>query len=617
MRKLSLFLSLLCLTLIATFAQAYTRTKGIEIQDDPAAITIVFINGIQNTPEDAASSSDELIRSLKSNGLPERKYNVTHLYNRANGFLGDDSELLDQAIISNAFLVEAGSDRGRYYKLLGQFYNEQSQKLGNLFGSRRRVVALAADYKRQVKEILRTSTSIILVTHSQGNFYAEAAYAMLQADGDEALLGKIRVVGVASVAATSPNGKYITHSEDMAVRDQGRQTALLSNYRPLPPNETGCEILDQCGDKVLWLLYDKMAHSFAEIYLNIDIKSQASGISFPKIIFNHISSALVELEHKSDIQPTGYNIADIGNVLPIAINDGGLIIARCDNFNKACYRLPGEEIWRRWDQFIGENSIVHSVNNNGQVVGQVGNKSFVSWSPGGNPLYLNFGPTTLPDGPNEPMSISNAGMIAGNAYRPDATEHAYLFRGGAVQDLGTLEGRSFSLASSVNDGGAVVGYSYTPGGILSPFIALSSETAPREISQVAGEGAAAIDINLKGQVVGITGFGRGTDIYHGFVYFRDPQTGVESLERIKDPLRPSAFVNVTGINDSGVIVGTITTGAFVHQNGEMRDLNLLIPQPSQWRMLGEARAINNVGQIVGTGILHTGETRAYLLTPIQ
>ena len=56
-------------------------------------------------------------------------------------------------------------------------------------------------------------------------------------------------------------------------------------------------------------------------------------------------------------------------------------------------------------------------------------------------------------------------------------------------------------------------------------------------------------------------------------------------------------------------------GAFVYSGGKMQDLNRLIPRGSGWT-LGDARAINDKGQIVGDG-QHDGKQRAFLLTPIR
>ena len=76
------------------------------------------------------------------------------------------------------------------------------------------------------------------------------------------------------------------------------------------------------------------------------------------------------------------------------------------------------------------------------------------------------------------------------------------------------------------------------------------------------------------------------------------------------------------INDSGQVVGdAYTTGnaaddAFLFTNGTMTDLNSLIDPSSGW-YLWHANAINDNGEIVGTGTNPSGQTDAFLLTPVS
>jgi probable HAF family extracellular repeat protein len=79
-----------------------------------------------------------------------------------------------------------------------------------------------------------------------------------------------------------------------------------------------------------------------------------------------------------------------------------------------------------------------------------------------------------------------------------------------------------------------------------------------------------------------------------------------------------SFSGADGINNSGQVVGYSYTASgqnhgFLWQDGTMSDLNDLIPAGSGWTLY-VAWAINNAGQIVGTGSLN-GQTHAFLLTP--
>jgi len=72
-----------------------------------------------------------------------------------------------------------------------------------------------------------------------------------------------------------------------------------------------------------------------------------------------------------------------------------------------------------------------------------------------------------------------------------------------------------------------------------------------------------------------------------------------------------------GINDSGAVVGyAFKAGnvqhAFLYTSGAMLDLNTLLPTGSGWSVLTTARAINDHGQIVGTGT-YNGQTMAFLM----
>ncbi len=70
-----------------------------------------------------------------------------------------------------------------------------------------------------------------------------------------------------------------------------------------------------------------------------------------------------------------------------------------------------------------------------------------------------------------------------------------------------------------------------------------------------------------------------------------------------------------GINDDGVVVGFGNAGTFIWKESYgMLDLQSLLDDSGTGWDLQQARAINDLGQIVGYGITN-GQSRAFLLTP--
>ena len=95
---------------------------------------------------------------------------------------------------------------------------------------------------------------------------------------------------------------------------------------------------------------------------------------------------------------------------------------------------------------------------------------------------------------------------------------------------------------------------------------------------------------------------------------RDSETGTQDLGTLGGD-----FSVGNGINEPGRVTGWSTTadgfgGAFLWDPvAGMLNLNDLIAPGSGW-ILGQGLAINDVGQITGSGTIG-GETHAFLLTP--
>ena len=171
----------------------------------------------------------------------------------------------------------------------------------------------------------------------------------------------------------------------------------------------------------------------------------------------------------------------------------------------------------------------------------------------------------------EPLAINNSGQVVGTNFTASGSsviKHAFIWSSGSTQDLGTLGGAN-SWGMAINNSGQVTGYSVTSAATEDAF--LWSAGAMQDLGTLSGGSRSfGVDVNDNGQVVG---YGPTTDNSWG-------------------------------------------ASAFVYTGGAMQDLNNLIA-PGSGLHLQQALAVNDSGQIVGWGINSSGQTNAFLLTPVH
>ena len=213
-------------------------------------------------------------------------------------------------------------------------------------------------------------------------------------------------------------------------------------------------------------------------------------------------------------------------------------------------------------------------------------------------------------------AINSWGQVAGASLTVDGDIRGVVWDGiGGIQEVGTLGG-DYSEAFAINDDGHVVGRAGFFG-VEAPSQAFiwDSTSGIRPMGPLYGpSGSTAYGINGAGCSAGAFRTGGGI---HAFRW-----TETAGMEDLGGPAGQFGdWGEATDINDSGLVVGwsklsDVDFRALLWDgDGQMSDLNDLLDESGAGWALTSAQAINNLGQIAGTGF-YDGQTRAFMLNPV-
>lgn len=199
---------------------------------------------------------------------------------------------------------------------------------------------------------------------------------------------------------------------------------------------------------------------------------------------------------------------------------------------------------------------------------------------------------------------------------------------GEVNQLAPLKGDTVAFGFGINDRGQAVGSSglcsntalppFTNGPLAAHAVLWEKNGTPRDLGSLVRGGSIniATSINDRGEATGGSQSSNGAP--HAFIWTRE--TGMQDLGTVSgDSVSVAPCCNT--INNRREIVGFSCPGpmgicrAFLWQGKQPLDLNALAPGSPLY--LQKALSINDAGQITGFGVTSTGETHAFLATPVE
>ncbi|MBS0195958.1 MAG: hypothetical protein JSR77_04295 [Planctomycetes bacterium] len=230
------------------------------------------------------------------------------------------------------------------------------------------------------------------------------------------------------------------------------------------------------------------------------------------------------------------------------------------------------------------------------------------------------GPTLL--GPFAARAVNASGDIIGTTRIVGGDgltlPVACIYHAGALTTLPSLGGRT-SQALGIDASGRIVGSSTTLNEAASRPCMWTSTTRVIDLGTLGGSGGQAAASAYDSATGVSTVVGHSISSVDGLRHATRwrVNAGGTVLSRIDlGVLRAGVNSHAASINASGDTVGTSDFHAVLFQGGAVRDLNSLLSAPAAGWTLQSAAAINDAGQIVGTGTL-LGFPRAFMLEPFR
>lgn len=227
--------SILCAVFVIFSFWCGLSSAATFCQSTTGGTLVVFGNGIMNSSDDAKASLERLDRELKATLTPAEYNNLSFdlAYNQSYGAMSDLYESLKQKMLTDNVAISfwrwlEGSEA------VPATVRDEMKRINASFDFSTRVGT--ADLNNHItlyRSKILEGKKVVVVSHSQGNFFANAAYTTLHSGVNPISSNSFGIVSVANPASyVGGNGSYTTVSEDIVI---ATPPGVLP---PLSPNVT-------------------------------------------------------------------------------------------------------------------------------------------------------------------------------------------------------------------------------------------------------------------------------------------------------------------------------------------------------------------------------------------
>lgn len=263
LRPAALALSILLATPAALAGGQCPPPEPHVSQGNCALIDIVYANGMDTSIDQAIAERNELLNRVAA--IP-----LTVQFRGALAYDSDDVTLLGQLLI--AWEQKPGGDWSSFWNALGDFNNAPQWFKDKAYdiGSVPDIGNLALDPSLQCQvgiyeSELQQGNALLVVAHSQGNLYSNAAYDLLHSESDGFTPLGVNAFSIVSLAnpdsRVAGGGPWTTLPEDRIITTIALLAANFPSLHLSVPLPAGAPNVDQSTED------QKYHHAFLDSYL--------------------------------------------------------------------------------------------------------------------------------------------------------------------------------------------------------------------------------------------------------------------------------------------------------------------------------------------------------------